>query len=159
MAWRQVEVPRFVLQYMASLGLDLAIAYNGQYILSREKVLFESPLRQEDVEGLVAYAQKNKLDVSFGTANGVTGSGIMNAGSGRLGYRISRMVPDAWVDVIIFIFNRLIRLIRPQKKIEFPDLFQQSVYQMMMIVSELETKKLVKEFPQTVNDSLESIFS
>lgn len=140
--------PRFVLQYMASLGLDLAIAYNGQYILSREKVLFESPLRQEDVQGLVAYAQKNKLDVSFGTANGVTGSGIMNAGSGRLGYRISRMVPDAWVDVIIFIFNRLIRWVRPQKKIEFPDLFQQSVYQMMMIVSELETKKLVKEFPQ-----------
>ncbi len=30
--------PRFVLQYMASLGLDLAIAYNGQYIFQEKKL-------------------------------------------------------------------------------------------------------------------------
>jgi len=133
---------------MASLGLDLAIVYNGQYIISREQTLFDNPLSPEDIEGLVNYAQKNKLDLSFGTAAGVSGSGIMNAGSGQLGYRISRMVPDAWVDAIIFIFNRLVRWVRPQKKIELPSLFQQPVYQMMMIVSEVETKKLAAEFPQ-----------
>ena len=140
--------PRFVLQYMASLGLDLAIVYNGQYIISRERTIFDSPLSHEDIEELVTYAQKNKLDLSFGTAAGVSGSGIMNIGSGRLGYRISRMIPDAWVDGIIFIFNRLIRWVRPQKKIELSSLFQQPIYQMMMIVSEMETKKLAAEFPQ-----------
>ncbi|WP_153058660.1 HAD-IIB family hydrolase, partial [Streptococcus suis] len=36
--------PRFLLQYMASLGLDIAIAYNGQYIFSREQVLYTSEL-------------------------------------------------------------------------------------------------------------------
>ena len=140
--------PRFVLQYMASLGLDLAIVYNGQYIISRERTIFDSPLSHEDIEELVTYAQKNKLDLSFGTAAGVSGSGIMNIGSGRLGYRISRMIPDAWVNGIIFIFNRLIRWVRPQKKIELSSLFQQPIYQMMMIVSEMETKKLAAEFPQ-----------
>ena len=140
--------PRFVLQYLASLSLDLAIVYNGQYIISREQTLFDNPLSPKDIEGLVNYAQKNKLDLSFGTAAGVSGSGIMNAGSGQLGYRISRMVPDAWVDAIIFIFNRLVRWVRPQKKIEWSRLFQQPIYQMMMIVSEAETKKLAAEFPQ-----------
>ena len=140
--------PRFVLQYMASLSLDLAIVYNGQYIISREQTLFDNPLSPDAIEGLVNYAQKNKLDLSFGTAAGVSGSGIMNAGSGQLGYRISRMVPDALVDAIIFIFNRLVRWVRPQKKIEWSSLFQQPIYQMMMIVSEAETKKLAAEFPQ-----------
>ena len=140
--------PRFVLQYMASLSLDLAIVYNGQYIISREQTLFDNPLSPDAIEGLVNYAQKNKLDLSFGTAAGVSGSGIMNAGSGQLGYRISRMVPDALVDAIIFIFNRLVRWVRPQKKIERSSLFQQPIYQMMMIVSEAETKKLAAEFPQ-----------
>ena len=140
--------PRFVLQYMASLSLDLAIVYNGQYIISRDQTLFDNPLSPDAIEGLVNYAQKNKLDLSFGTAAGVSGSGIMNAGSGQLGYRISRMVPDALVDAIIFIFNRLIRWVRPQKKIELSSLFQQPIYQMMMIVSEAETKKLAAEFPQ-----------
>ena len=140
--------PRFVLQYMASLSLDLAIVYNGQYIISRDQTLFDNPLSPDAIEGLVNYAQKNKLDLSFGTAAGVSGSGIMNAGSGQLGYRISRMVPDALVDAIIFIFNRLVRWVRPQKKIEWSSLFQQPIYQMMMIVSEAETKKLAAEFPQ-----------
>ena len=140
--------PRFVLQYMASLSLDLAIVYNGQYIISREQTLFDNPLSPDAIEGLVNYAQKNKLDLSFGTAAGVSGSGIMNAGSGQLGYRISRMVPDALVDAIIFIFNRLVRWVRPQKKNEWSSLFQQPIYQMMMIVSEAETKKLAAEFPQ-----------
>ena len=140
--------PRFVLQYMASLSLDLAIVYNGQYIISREQTLFDNPLSPDAIEGLVNYAQKNKLDLSFGTAAGVSGSGIMNAGSGQLGYRISRMVPDALVDAIIFIFNRLVRWVRPQKKIEWSSLFQQPIYQMMMIVSEAETKKLAAKFPQ-----------
>ena len=140
--------PRFVLQYMASLSLDLAIVYNGQYIISRDQTLFDNPLSPDAIEGLVSYAQKNKLDLSFGTAAGVSGSGIMNAGSGQLGYRISRMVPDALVDAIIFIFNRLVRWVRPQKKNEWSSLFQQPIYQMMMIVSEAETKKLAAEFPQ-----------
>lgn len=140
--------PRFVLQYMASLGMDLAIVYNGQYIISCEKVIFENPIAEEDLKELVAYAQKNKLDLSFGTANGVSGSGIMNAGSGSLGYRISRMIPDSWANAIIFIFNRLIRLVRPQKKIEFPNLFHLPIFQVMMIVSEFDTNKLSQAFPQ-----------
>lgn len=139
--------PRFVLQYMASLGMDLAIVYNGQYILSREKVLFDNPLAEEDIRHLLAYAQKNKFDLSFGTASGVTGSGIMNAGSGSLGYRVSRLIPHSWADAIVFIFNRLVRFIRPQRQLDLSTLFQQSIYQIMMIVSEFDTKKLVAEFP------------
>lgn len=140
--------PRFVLQYMASLRLDVAIVYNGQYIISREEVLFDSPLPQEALKGLVAYAQQNKLDLSFGTAAGVAGSGIMNAGSGSLGYRISRIIPDSWADAIVFIFNRLVRWVRPQKKIDLTSLLKQPVYQVMMLISMVESKKLATEFPQ-----------
>ena len=34
LVWQLVEI-RFILQYMASLGLDMAVAYNGQYVFTK----------------------------------------------------------------------------------------------------------------------------
>lgn len=139
--------PRFLLQYMASLGLDVAIAYNGQYILSREKVLFASALPQKDVERMIAYADKHRKDLSFGTSTGVAGSSIMNFGAGNFAYSVSRMIPESWAGMINFIFNRLIRWIRPQKSVDLHSLLTQPIYQMMLLVTERDTKKLALAFP------------
>ncbi|MCY0529819.1 HAD-IIB family hydrolase, partial [Klebsiella pneumoniae] len=54
--------PRFVLQYMASLGLDLAIAYNGQYIFSREEVIYSQSLEPKQIEQIMEYAQTHHKD-------------------------------------------------------------------------------------------------
>lgn len=138
--------PRFVLQYMASLGLDMAVTYNGQYIFSRDQVLFSQVLEPRQVEQLVDYAKVNHKDLSFGTAKGVFGSRIMSAGTGNLAYRITRMIPESWAGFVNFIFNRLIRLVRPQKETNLKGFLFQPIYQMMMLTTEKETRKLAEQF-------------
>ena len=79
--------PRFILQYMASLGLDMAVAYNGQYVFTRDEVVFSQPIEKEDIDKMIAYAEKFQRDLSFGTALGVVGSGIISMGTGNFAYR------------------------------------------------------------------------
>ena len=55
--------PRFILQYMASLGLDMAVAYNGQYVFTRDEVVFSQPIEKEDIDKMIAYAEKFQRDL------------------------------------------------------------------------------------------------
>lgn len=138
--------PRFVLQYMVSLGLDVAITYNGQYIFSREEVIYSRALLAEQVGKVRRYAQENHKDLSFGTAKGVVGSRIMTAGTGNFAYRITRLIPESWAGAINFIFNRLVRWVRPQQQLGLDSLLGQAIYQMMLLATEDETRELASRF-------------
>ncbi len=134
--------PHFLLKYMVSLGIDVAIAYNGQYIFSCQEVLYEQALTEEAVEVMVDYAERHRKDLSFGLATGVAGSGVMSLGTGKNLYRFIRLVPPSWAGVVTFVFNRIIRRLRPQKKTNFASLLTQPVYQLMLLATEKETQKL-----------------
>lgn len=134
--------PQFLLPYMASLGLDVVIAYNGQYIFSRQEVLFEQALQQEELDTIIKFAEMNQKDLSFGLARGVAGSGVMRFGTGNGLYWLVRLIPDSWAGGIIFLFNRVIRKLKPQKKVNFDILKQEPIYQMMLLATEKETQKL-----------------
>lgn len=139
--------PRFILQYMASLGLDVAVAYNGQYIFSRDAVLFTSELPSADVRELVDFAVTHRKEISFGTATGVAGSGIMSLGMGSLASRLVRLIPRSAAGFINFIFNRLVRRLHPQNKSEIFAQLEQPLYQLMLMSTEIESFRLQKRFP------------
>ncbi|TCD45919.1 Cof-type HAD-IIB family hydrolase [Streptococcus sp. X16XC17] len=139
--------PRFVLKYMASLGLDLAITYNGQYIFSRDTVLHEQELVTSDVKAIIEYAKAHKKDVALGRATGYVGSSIPNMGMGNFSYMVTRFVPKCWTGSINFIFNRLFRKVSPQTKEELHALLGQPIYQMLILSTEREMKKLQGTFP------------
>ena len=138
--------PRFLLQYMAALGLDVAVAYNGQYILSREKVLFTNPLAISDIQEMIEYADQHQRDLSFGTAAGVVGSGLMSFGNGNLAYKITKLIPNSWAGFVTFLFNQILRRISPQKSGNLQDLLTQPIYQMMVITTQKESQKLEQRF-------------
>lgn len=138
--------PRFVLQYMASLGLDLAITYNGQYIFSREEVLHSRTLEVGQVEQMMDYAQWNHKDLALGTAKGVFGSGIMSTGTGNFAYRVSRLIPDKFAGLVNFIFNRLVRFVRPQRPRNLRGYLEEPIYQLMMLTTEREARELETRF-------------
>lgn len=139
--------PRFMLQYIASMGLDMAIAYNGQYVFTRDDVVFSQELDKADIEAIISYADQHQRDLSFGTALGVVGSGIMSMGTGHLAYRITRIIPTYLTGTVNFIFNHLIRIVRPQKKDHFQEIVGQPIYQLMLLAMEKETQRLVERFP------------
>lgn len=138
--------PRFVLPYMASLGLDLAITYNGQYIFSREELIYSRVLDPSQVESMMNYAQRHHKDLALGTAKGVFGSGIMSTGTGNFAYRVSRLIPDNFAGLVNFIFNRLVRLVRPQRQTNLRAYLAQPIYQLMMLTTERETRELEARF-------------
>lgn len=138
--------PRFVLQYMASLGLDIGITYNGQYIFSREEVIYSRSIDVNTVNQIIHFAQKYHKDLSFGTAKGVVGSGIMSMGTSNFSYRLTRLIPDSWAGIVNFVFNRVIRWVHPQEQADLILYNSQPIYQMMLLVTEKETKQLEEKF-------------
>lgn len=138
--------PRFVLQYMASLGLDIGITYNGQYIFSREEVIYSRSIDVNTVNQIIHFAQKYHKDLSFGTAKGVVGSGIMSMGTSNFSYRLTRLIPDSWAGIVNFVFNRVIRRVHPQEQADLILYNSQPIYQMMLLVTEKETKQLEEKF-------------
>lgn len=139
--------PRFVLKYMASLGLDIAVAYNGQYIFSRDAVIHEQELAETDAKSIIDYAKAHKKDVALGRATGYVGSSILNMGMGNFSYMVTRIVPKSWTSSINFIFNRLVRKVNPQTKEELYALLGEPIYQILILSTEGEMKKLRRTFP------------
>ncbi|KXT77296.1 Hydrolase (HAD superfamily) [Streptococcus sp. DD13] len=138
--------PRFILPYMASLGLDVAVAYNGQYIFARDTVLFSQSLSPSQVLAVQDYALKHRKELLMGLATGVVGSGLMKFGHGHLAYRISRFIPRSWAGLIRFLLNRILHRFVSKDRSE--KMFSgKSVYQMMLVASEEEGKELVADFP------------
>lgn len=139
--------PQFLLPYMSSLGLDVAIAYNGQYIFSRDDVFFSQALNKTEVKALVSYASEQGKALSFGTARGIEGSRLIRIGTGKSIYRLTRLVPSSWARTINFIVNRMIRKLKSKNTITMEEIPQQPVYQMILLVTERETEWLIKRFP------------
>ena len=48
----------FVKELMDDLDLDFAVTYNGQYIFTKDRVLFTSPISKLHLRQLITYAKK-----------------------------------------------------------------------------------------------------
>lgn len=52
--------PGFVQPYIENLNLDFAITYNGQYILTRDKVLYQNQLPKSSIYKVIRFANDRK---------------------------------------------------------------------------------------------------
>lgn len=141
--------PKFSLPYMAALQMDLAICYNGQYIVAREGLLAERALAREDLERLIDYSSAKKYDLSFGTANDVVGSNLLHVGFGmaRSLYWLAQKMPHFLVTFLIIGFNHIYRRLRPRSKASMLAELEQPVYQVVMLAGKRETDRMAERFP------------
>ena len=49
---------------MDDLDLDFAVTYNGQYIFTKERVLFTSPISKLHLRQLISYAKKEGKEIA-----------------------------------------------------------------------------------------------
>ena len=106
--------PGFVQPFMDNLGLDFAVTYNGQYILTHDKVLYQNQLPKSTVYNLIRYATKHRREISLGTSTGLVGSNIISMGTSKFGQIVSRIVPKSWAKLVERSFKSLIRRFKPQ---------------------------------------------
>lgn len=139
--------PAFVASFMENLGLDFAVTFNGQYIISRDRVIYQNQLPKSTVYRLIKYAQERRREVSLGTSVGLLGSNIINMGTSRFGQVASRLVPERLTKLVERSFKNIIRRIKPQNLGTLQTIMREPVYQVVMVATEGETSKIQDKFP------------
>ncbi|WP_159583074.1 HAD-IIB family hydrolase [Streptococcus halichoeri] len=139
--------PAFVQPFLENLGLDFAVTYNGQYILTRDKILYQNQLPKSLIYKIIRYASDVKKEVSLGTASGLSGSRIIDMGTSPFGQLISSIVPKKMVRTVESSFKHLIRRIKPQSFNNLVTIMRKPIYQIVMVASAEETKEITEKFP------------
>lgn len=121
--------PGFVQPFMDNLGLDFAVTYNGQYILTHDKVLYQNQLPKSTVYNLIRYATKHRREISLGTSTELVGSNIISMGTSKFGQMVSRIVPKSWAKMVERSFKSLIRRFKPQSMETLKTIMREPVYQ------------------------------
>ncbi|TWT14634.1 Cof-type HAD-IIB family hydrolase [Streptococcus sp. sy010] len=140
--------PGFINRFMENLELDFAVAYNGQYIFTRDRVLYTNPLPKSAVYRTIKYASGRKREISLGTATGLVGSNIINLGTSRFGQVISRVVPKSWAKMVQKTFKHAIRRFKPQRPADLLTIMKEPIYQVVLVATQDETDQLKEKFPQ-----------
>ncbi|MDY3042328.1 Cof-type HAD-IIB family hydrolase [Streptococcus pluranimalium] len=140
--------PGFVQPFMDNLGLDFAVTYNGQYIFTRDKILYQNQLPKSLIYRVIRYAGDKKREISLGTASGLVGSGLIEMGTSTFGQIVSRLVPKKLTKTVENSFKKIIRRIKPQNMDYLKTIMREPVFQIVLIATEGEGQKLRDKFPQ-----------
>lgn len=139
--------PGFVQPFMDNMGLDFAVTYNGQYILSHDKVLYQNQLPKSTIYNLIRYATKHRREISLGTSTGLVGSNIISMGTSKFGQVVSRLVPRSWAKMVERSFKSLIRRFKPQSMETLKTIMREPVFQVVMVATAGETQAIAEKFP------------
>ncbi|VTS43642.1 haloacid dehalogenase [Streptococcus porcinus] len=139
--------PGFVQPFLENFGLDFAVTYNGQYILTRDKILYQNQLPKSLIYRVIRYASDKKKEVSLGTASGLAGSRIIDMGTSQFGQVVSSIVPRGMVTTVESSFKNLIRRVKPQSFNNLVTIMREPIYQIVMVASAQETTEIKEKFP------------
>ncbi|MEQ9764125.1 Cof-type HAD-IIB family hydrolase [Streptococcus jiangjianxini] len=140
--------PGFVQPFMDNLGLDFAVTYNGQYIFTRDKILYQNQLPKSLIYRVIRYAGDKKREISLGTASGLVGSGLIEMGTSTFGQIVSRLVPKKLTKTVENSFKKIIRRIKPQNIDYLKTIMREPVFQIVLVATQGESQKLRDKFPQ-----------
>lgn len=139
--------PAFVAPFMENLGLDCAITYNGQYIFTRDRVLYQNQLPKSTVYRVIKYASEQRRDISLGTSSGLVGSNIINMGTSRFGQWLSRIIPKRWTKIVTRSFKHIVRRVKPQSLNSLMTLMRQPVFQIVLVATKEQSDRIAEQFP------------
>lgn len=140
--------PAFVQPYLENLGLDFAVTYNGQYIFTRDQVLYENQLPKSLIYKIMRDATDKRREISLGTSAGLVGSRIIGIGTSSFGQVLSALVPKKMAKTVERSFKHLIRRFKPQNFDNLWTMVRQPIYQIVLVVTEDQTAKIQEKFPQ-----------
>ncbi|MGT2933846.1 Cof-type HAD-IIB family hydrolase [Streptococcus catagoni] len=139
--------PGFVQPFLENFNIDFAVTYNGQYILTRDKILYQNQLPKSMIYKIIRYASDKKKEVSLGTASGLAGSRIIDMGTSQFGQVVSSIVPRSMVTTVESSFKNLIRRVKPQSFNNLVTIMREPIYQIVMVASAEETVEIKEKFP------------
>ena len=139
--------PAFAHSFMENLKLDVAVCFNGQYICTRDQVIYRNQIEKSAVYSLIRYAKHHQKEVSLGLEDGLLGSEIISAGTSPLGQFVASALPHKVGKVVERSAKKVIRSIKSQDMKTLYTLMRQPTFQVVMVCSHQEEKRLVEHFP------------
>lgn len=139
--------PAFAMPLLEELNLNFAVTFNGQYIFDAKRVLYENALDHGLVQRIARYAGRNHRDLSFGMADGMTGSGLLKFGESRTAGFIAGLLPSFVANVARTSFKNVVRRFRPVVY-DLRKLSKEPIYQIVMVATSDETMKLENKFSE-----------
>lgn len=140
--------PAFVAPFMENYGFDFAVTYNGQYVFTRDEVIHANPLSKSTIFKLMSYAKKRRMEVSFGTASGLVGSGLIHLGTSSKAQILGNLLPKSWSKAVERTFKHGIRRLRPQNYDRLAMLARETIYQMVVVATADKTADLEQAVPE-----------
>ncbi len=140
--------PSFINRFMENLELDFAVSYNGQFIFTRDQILYQNQLPKSTIYKVIKYAGDKRREISLGTASGLVGSNIINMGTSRFGQIVSRIVPKRLTKTVERSFKHLIRRFIPQNRANLLTIMREPIFQIVLVATAGETDKIQEKFPQ-----------
>lgn len=139
--------PAFARSYLEVYQMDFAVTYNGQYVMTRDQVVYANPLPKSTILKLMTYAQKHKIELSFGTRSGLIGSGLIRLGTNSRAQVLGNLLPRAWAKTVEQVFKHGIRRLRPQNYQRLAELSHETIYQIVLVATDEKDQGLQAQFP------------
>lgn len=139
--------PSFVAPYMETYGFDFAVTYNGQYVFTRDQIIYTNTLTKQTIFKVMQYTQKHRIELSLGTISGLMGSGLINMGTNSRAQLLTSFIPKKLGKTVEKSFKEGIRRLRPQNYDKMSLLLTEPIYQLVVVASRDQTAILEKEFP------------
>ncbi|WP_249641498.1 MULTISPECIES: Cof-type HAD-IIB family hydrolase [unclassified Enterococcus] len=139
--------PIYVQELMENLTLDVAVTYNGQYVISRDRVISAKPFSKQPILHLAEFASANRREMTFGTASEMVGSRLIAFGGSNIARLLHNYVPSSFSKGLKTGFQKVVRSIKTKDYQDNPVL-REAIYQVTMVATRGEQSRFEKEFPE-----------
>jgi Cof subfamily protein (haloacid dehalogenase superfamily) len=129
------------------LELDMFITYNGQFVYTKENLIYAKPFSKNILEEIVAYADENYRQVMFGGETQVAGSLTIRLSQSPVMQRYLRFLPKKFP---VGTLKKLLQRFSPNrnaKRYQALDILREPIYQCIMLSPESERKQLQQKLP------------
>jgi Cof subfamily protein (haloacid dehalogenase superfamily) len=140
--------PIYLIDEMKEYGLDYAVTYNGQYILSQTgEVLSAKPFDKTTIRELAMFGDEKNREMMFCGSKQLMGSTLLKAGNSNFVRLISPLFPKKLAGGLKSSFQNFVRRYR-KPHYEKLSILREPVYQVVLISPEKETEKFRGKFPE-----------
>lgn len=140
--------PLMIQQVTKAVDLDFCITFNGQLVQTREETIYERTFDKKTLQKLVAYAEREKKEVTFASRDQLAGSWTMRVGNRSIMRRLSHLFPNAISSKKI---NRVLKKMdwnQGSKRYSNLKILEEDIFQLVMLHDENDLLEIHHVIPE-----------
>ena len=141
------RAPIRLSQQVEALHLDAFITYNGQFVYTREKIIYAQSFSKETLNQIVTFSDTNNRRIIFGSQDELVGSSFMKMGHKK--WLTKLMTPITTIFPMNGLKNRVLTSSFLRKKYKYRELLilDKLIYQCILLSGPTEIDSLTMQLP------------